>query len=281
MLGKCIKNEFTNRWRHVAGILGGLLAFSLLVFILNELAENVIYNTYFHTIVKLVIAVYFCSFLAAAFGLIFLPFNDYRIRFFKDQGYLTHTLPVKTSTLILGKIICDLILLILMVIVYAFALIIASGDSSIFSRFIDAVNNLLEKFGTTGSRALLVAVAITGAAGFFLSTLFSLWQLNLSYAFGHMFNNGKRILSICGYIAIWSIYGTVQSILVWIIQRPAIYKNLTLWLETLNNNMAAHSSESLPTLLIIFTVADILTIIGVALMAVGTGLICKNKLNLE
>lgn len=281
MLGKCIKNEFTNRWRHVAAILGGLLAFSVLVFILNELAENVIFNTYFHTIVKIIIAVYFCSFLAAAFGLIFLPFNDYRKRFFKDQGYLTHTLPVKTSTLILGKIVCDLILLILMVIVYAFSLIIASGDFSIFSSFIDMVKNLLEIFGTAGSRALLVAVAIAGAAGFFLSILFSLWQLNLAYAFGHMFNNGKRIMSICGYIVIWTIYGTVQSILVWIIQRPAIYEKLRLWIETLDNNMAAHSSESLSTLLIIFSVTDILTIIGVVLLTVGTGLICKNKLNLE
>lgn len=281
MLGKCIKNEFTNRWRHVAGILGGLLAFSVLVYILNELAENVIFNTYFHVIVKIVIVVYCCSFLAAAFGLIFLPFNDYRKRFFKDQGYLTHTLPVKTSTLILGKIICDLILLILMVIVYAFALIIATGDFSVFSSFIDMVKRLLEMFGTATSRALLVAVVISGAAGFFLSILFSLWQLNLAYAFGHMFNNGKRILSICGYIVIWTIYGTVQSILVWIIQRPAIYKMLTPWLETLNHNIAAHSSESLSTLLIIFTVTDILTVIGVALMTVGTGLICKNKLNLE
>lgn len=281
MLVKCIKNEFTNRWRHVTAILGGLLAFSVLVFILNELAENVISNTYFHIIVKIIIVVYFCSFLAAAFGLIFLPFNDYRKRFFKDQGYLTHTLPVKTSTLILGKIICDLILLILMVIVYAFSLIIASGDFYIFSSFIDRVKGLLEIFGTAESRALLVAVAITGAAGFFLSILFSLWQLNLAYAFGHMFNNGKRILSICGYIAIWSIYGIVQSILVWIIQRPAIYEKLKLWIETLDNNMAAHSSESLPTLLIIFSVTDILTIIGVVLLTVGTGLICKNKLNLE
>lgn len=281
MLGKCIKNEFTNRWRHVAAILGGLLAFSVLVFILNELAENVIFNTYFHVIVKIIIVVYVCSFLAAAFGLIFLPFNDYRKRFFKDQGYLTHTLPVKTSTLILGKIICDLILLILMVIVYAFSLIIASGDFSIFSSLIDMVKYFLEIFGTSGSRALLVAVAITAVAGFFLSILFSLWQLNLAYAFGHMFNNGKRIMSICGYIVIWAIYGTVQSILVWIIQRPAIYEKLKLWIETLGNNMAAHSSESLPTLLIIFSITDILTIIGVVLLTVGTGLICKNKLNLE
>lgn len=280
MLGKCIKNEFINRWRHVAGILGGLLGFSVLVFILDELAKNVIYNNYFHMIVKIIIVVYFCSFFAASFGLIFLPFNDYRRRFFKDQGYLTHTLPVKTSTLILGKIICDLILLILMVIVFAFSLIIASGDFSIFSSFIDMIKDLLEIFGTATSRALLAAVVIMGAAGFFLGIIFSIWQLNLAYAFGHMFNNGKRIMSIVGYFIIWSIYGTVQGILVWIIQRPGIYNRLDQLIQNLNNGITA-PSETLSAYLILFSITDIFAVIGVALLAVGTALICKNRLNLE
>lgn len=273
MLGKCIKNEFVNRWKQVASLLGGVFTFSLVVLIMDQLDKNVINNSYYSAIVNITEVVYVLALFGAIIGMMFMPFMDFSKRFFKDQGYLTHTLPVKTSTLIVGRMVCDVCMVVLAALVYPLAACIASGNFNFFGELLDDITDLLHMVGSTADAALVLAVMVAGFIAIFMSILFSLWQLNTAYAFGHMFNKGKRILSVVGYIALWVIFEMVMVLLNKILEIPGIHN----WISGVIDNI----ESSAGSMLLVLSMIDIGMLLGVAVLAVATSFILKNHLNLE
>lgn len=272
MLGKCIKNEFVNRWKQVISILGGQLIFSLVVLLVTTLDDNVD-SMYLHVFTGIIGVVYVLFFFAAAVGLILLPFWDFSRRFFKDQGYLTHTLPVRTGTMMVARMICDVGMVLLMALVYPLCISVASRDFSFYTNLIDDIMHFMNMTGRMADRTMLVANVTAIIIAFFLSVLFSLWQLNAAYAFGHMFNKGKRVMSIAGYIILWIIFWLLMVILNEIVQTDAIQS--LLW--NIKDDMDTLSGATL----LIMSLINVGMLLGTAALAAVTGLICKKHLNLE
>ena len=146
MLGKCIKNEFVNRSGLVGMISAGVMLFAVIVLGLDKL-YNVVGTTAFAVFVKLVDVMFALAMFAVIVMVVLLPCLDFRNRFFKDQGYLTHTLPVKTSTLIGARLICDLVMIAWMVAVYGLAVCVATGNFEVFSDFVGFVQQFLSMSG--------------------------------------------------------------------------------------------------------------------------------------
>lgn len=272
MLGKCIKNEFVNRWKQVASILGGLLAFSLVVLFVTALNDN-IDNAYLEVLTGIIIVVYSLAFFAAAIGLILLPYFDFSKRFFKDQGYLTHTLPVRTGTLIAARMICDVAMVLIMVLVYPLCISVATRDFSFYTSLIDDIVYFINMTGSMADRAMVVANVTAAIIAFFLSILFSLWQLNAAYAFGHMFNKGKRVLSVAGYIMLWVIFWTFMMVLNEIAQTQGMQDLI----YNIENDIDTPSGATL----LVLSLINIVMLLGTAALAAVTALICKKRLNLE
>lgn len=155
MLGKCIKNEFVNRSGLVGMISAGVMLFAVIVLGLDKL-YNVVGTTAFAVFVKLVDVMFALAMFAVIVMVVLLPCLDFRNRFFKDQGYLTHTLPVKTSTLIGARLICDLVMIAWMVAVYGLAVCVATGNFEVFSDFVGFVQQFLSMSGMTVQRGLIV-----------------------------------------------------------------------------------------------------------------------------
>lgn len=270
MLGKCIKNEFVNRWKQVASILGGLFVFSLVVVLVTALNDN-IDNMYLEVFTNIIVVVYTLFFFAAAIGLVLLPVSDFSKRFFKDQGYLTHTLPVRTSTMIIARMICDVGMVLSMVLAYPLCIAIAVRDFSFYDGLIDNITYFINMTGGVTDRAMVVANTIAVVTAFFLSVLFSLWQINAAYAFGHMFNKGKRVMSIVGYVALWLIFWLLMVLLNEIMETDAM--------RSFVRNMDVQSPAG--ATLLVTSAMNFGMLVGVAVLAVVTGLILKHRLNLE
>lgn len=272
MLGKCIKNEFVNRWKQVVSILGGLFVFSLVVLLVTTLDDQ-IDNTYFEVFTGIIVVVYTLFFFAAAIGLLLLPFQDFSKRFFKDQGYLTHTLPVKTSTLMVARMICDVGMVLCMALVYPFCISLAARDFSFYSSLIDSITNIINMTGGIAERTMVAANVTAAVIAFFLSILFSLWQLNAAYAFGHMFNKGKRIISIAAYVALWLIFWFIMVLLNELSETDTVHSILG------NTVIDVRSTEG--AVLLVMSLINFGMLLGVAVLAALTSLICKKRLNLE
>ena len=65
--------------------------------------------------------------------------NCFRTRFYKDQAYLTHTLPVKTSTILVARMVCDIVLVIGISISWVISLCIAFGDAGFYKDLVDFI----------------------------------------------------------------------------------------------------------------------------------------------
>lgn len=275
MLGKTIKNEFVNRWRQVAAILGGFITFSLIVLVLGKLSKNVIVNSNFENFVLVIDGIYLFVSIGVIIALMIMPFGDFRTRFYKDQGYLTHTLPVKTSTLVTGRMICDLCMVILAAVIWPLGICIATGELNIYSHLVDNILWGISILGNTVDRALVVGVMVQIFIFVFLGILFSLWMLNAAYAFGHIFNRGRRIKSVVGFIGFAIIFELVVMLLNKISQIDALEKAINSIIEKICG------SNETATAIVVFGILNTGMIVGVVLLAIVTAYIMKKHLNLE
>lgn len=268
MLGKCIKNEFVNRSGLVGMISAGVMLFAVIVLGLDKL-YNVVGTTAFAVFVKLVDVMFALAMFAVIVMVVLLPCLDFRNRFFKDQGYLTHTLPVKTSTLIGARLICDLVMIAWMVAVYGLAVCVATGNFEVFSDFVGFVQQFLSMSGMIVDRSLIVLDGVLALLMMWLGVMCNIWTISAAYAFGHAFTKGKRIWSVVFFALIQMIYG----ILVVVFSEILSKQDIDLFLEQI-------SSTAKQYLVVLMTVT-IIEVVGIAVLAVATTLTCKHKLNLE
>lgn len=268
MLGKCIKNEFVNRSGLVGMISAGVMIFAVIVLGLDKL-YNVVGTTAFAVFVKLVDVMFALTMFAVIVMVVLLPCLDFRNRFFKDQGYLTHTLPVKTSTLIGARLICDLVMIAWMAAVYGLAVCVATGNFEVFSDFVGFVQQFLSMSGMTVDRSLIVLDGVLVLLMMWLGVMCNIWTINAAYAFGHAFKKWERIWSVVFFALIQMICG----ILVVVFNEILSKQDIDLFLEQISSTAKQY--------LVVLVTVTIIEVVGIAVLAVATTLTCKHKLNLE
>lgn len=268
MLGKCIKNEFVNRSGLVGMISAGVMLFAVIVLGLDKL-YNVVGTTAFAIFVKLVDVMFVLAMFAVIVMVVLLPCIDFRNRFFKDQGYLTHTLPVKTSTLIGARLICDLVMIAWLVAVYGLAVCVATGNFEVFSDFVGFVQEFLSMSGTTVDRGLIVLDGVLALLMMWLGVMCNIWTINAAYAFGHAFKKWERIWSVVFFALIQMICG----ILVVVFSEILSNQDIDLFLGQISSTAKQY--------LVVLVTVTIIEVVGIAVLSVATTLTCKYKLNLE
>ncbi len=210
MLGKLIKYEFINRWKAMISVFAGLIGGSLVVALLRVIRESA-GSSFMNGLFGLVSALYVVGMLLGLGSIFILPLYDFRQRFFKDQGYLTHTLPVKTGTLLVSRIACDLSMLVGMIIVFPLSLCIAVGNFDVFRALADMVNTILKMIGINAAFGLTVGLF---CGLILIEYLFNTWCFNCAYTLGHcLFEKGKKIMSVLFYIAIVFITGNIATLI--------------------------------------------------------------------
>ncbi len=268
MLGKLIKNEFINRGKQAASIFIALLCLSCVVAVMSAINEYVyIQNQFFKFSYALLIVVFAVSQYAAVIALLLVSVQDFGKRFFKDQGYLTHTLPVKTSALMLARMVFDLVLIVAIAIFIPLAICIAIRNFSFFSEIGNGIKEMLEtRYSGVFEASVVIIDVILICVTFLILSLASLWMFNASYAIGHAFNNAKRLISVVVFC--------LMTILNWIITYIVGY----ILLETDAFYVPKHNEVTIMmNLIVVIAVAYV----SVALYAVITRYVCKKRLKLE
>lgn len=272
MLGKLIKNEFIQRGKQVALIFCALLAMSLITALLWIIRPHITTN-FFDFFIGLFTTIYGIGAVVAAVGLLALSIGDFGKRLFKDQGYLTHTLPVKTSV-IFARMVFDVVLIIAIAVIYPVAISIACRDFSVIRDTLEGLSDIVSRLsGGVLESSIVVVDIILVLVAMLLTSLSSLWMFNAAYAIGHAFNTAKRGMSIAAYIIISFIAGTVSYFFGWLMDETAMG-------DVVINGMRSslHPEVSMMVLLIFTCIVEA---VGVAIFAVITSFVCKKRLNLE
>lgn len=268
MLGKLIKNEFINRGKQAASIFIALLCLSCVVAVMSAINENIyIENEFFEFSYALLIVVFAASLWAVVVALLLGSVQDFGKRFFKDQGYLTHTLPVKISALMLARMVFDLVLIIAIAIFIPLAICISVRDFSFFSEIGNAIKEMLETRYSGVFEATVVFIdVILMCVTFLILALAGLWMFNASYAIGHAFNNAKKLISVVAFCLMTVLNWTITYI---------------VGIEILDMDVFYMPEHREVTIMLNLIVTIAVAAVSVAIYAVITGYVIKNKLNLE
>lgn len=272
MLGKLIKNEFMQRYKPFLTVFAGIIGMSMFIRVIDFLDnELVIDSMYFNIFVGITATIYAIGMFGSAVGIPLMIVVDFGNRFFKSQGYLTHTLPVKTSKIIFARMVCDLATVACMALIYPLALCIATGNFDFYEELVDAVWRFVNISGSAVDKATIAANVVMVFIALFMGSLLTIWHFNVSYSIGHMFNKAKRILSVISYIVIYLIMEAGILVVGKLITTPAIRDALRF------DNMDSTSGA----MLAIMGGINVLMIICIAVFAWITNMICKYRLNIE
>lgn len=195
MLGKLIKNEFVQRGKTVCGIYLALLVTSIvenLMYLANNNTNNdVIKNLHAITSITFVLV-----FFGSAAMIVLVGFQDYNKRLFKNQGYLTHTLPVKSSTMLFARSVCDLGVCLSMVIIFPLCLSIALSNFDMLKEIFDIINAVFFQMSNKEIRRVAIAILVL----MFFMLLHGIWLYYFAYAAGHSFNKNKKAIFVLIFV---------------------------------------------------------------------------------
>lgn len=112
------------------------------------------------------------------------------LNFYKDESYLTHTLPVKKSTLYLSKVLCGLITMLTSTIVIAASLLICYYSKENIELLKNSLNIVANLYESSITNLLLQVYTLL-----FLEFTFILLTGYIGIILGHKSNNNKMLKS--------------------------------------------------------------------------------------
>ena len=266
MLGKLFKHQMKSVSKVLIIIHAALLLLGLFLGITapNFAESSEFFNAYeFIFVFAMVLYIFLLAGVLMA-TYILLGIRFYR-NMFTDEGYLTHTLPVKTGTLMFSHILTFtvwyVISMIVMFLSIALLVIGAGGGSELF----ELISYLPEVYNTS-MPVLILAVAqylIVGAIS-------AATMIYLSTCIGNLFAPHKVIASIVSYIILYIIVMIVSMI--FMICSPALKDMM----------FSSTSYVYLPTEFIqTMWQTELLTIILAAVFWISSHIILKKHLNME
>ena len=215
MLGKLIKHEFRATSLFCGLLFAGLIVLAALsrLFMLLERQLEL-----FSLPLGITLGLY-CVFAFASMTIVYVIIaRRFYVNVYGDEGYLTLTLPVKRSYIILSKLIVGMCWLIAQVVVIILSLLILTVSPQFIKAF-------LEVIAAIELVALRIAAILNMPIGLMISELavlliltfvFTILMLYASISIGQLFTRHRLIGSVIGYMLISAVTRIVMQIF-WLI----------------------------------------------------------------
>ena len=185
MLGKVLKYDIKALSRYLIPLYAVILGLSLMIRILSLFDDvSIIAIVLGLMILALVFAVGFSFLLTGIFNI-----KYYLENLFKDEAYLTHTLPVKKGTLLLSKVLACVIIIIMTFICVLFSLLIAFYKEGFFSEIFKILG---ESYAGMEIYKFVLYMGIYGIIGY-LTTILMVYA---AISIGHSKSSNKIVSSV-------------------------------------------------------------------------------------
>lgn len=271
MIGKLIKLECKSSMKLISLIWLALVVAGVLMGIWVNLIENMSANNPLFLIVEIlppmIYGVLFIAMIVVSVMMVLLRF--YR-GVLGDEGYLTHTLPVKTWQIITSKGIVSGIIVTVSIIVGAISLILM-GICVDFSAFKDLLGEMRRFIGDEPRYLIVgVEVLIVLIAGI----LKSIYQVYAAMAIGQLVDKYRILLTVGAYIGISAVLTVIGSF----VSLLAEMDGFISWVDSL---FALNYADGVFTMMqFIMLGVFLLTVIQLVAFHIVTERILSLKLNL-
>lgn len=226
MLGKLLKYEFKSTSRVLWFLYAGLIAVSLIFGLVIRVNINVddIYitptaiqsNDTLGLLMSILLSALGIIYVLLIYAIFITTTVVIVMRFYKNmlggEGYLMHTLPVKTSSLIVSKIITSFCWMVIAAVVVVISTIVLGFSSGIigyalkyanWQEIVEGFKMVMSMFGVSGWTFILLLI---------VSSISSIITYYTSMAIGNLANNHKFLFSVLAYVGIGIVLSIILSI---------------------------------------------------------------------
>ena len=193
MFLKIFKYDFNSIFFKVLPFIIILPAISVVVRLFNYIPELIEYNNIITAGIVLFNSVFVLLMVVTSIFNYIICLVRYTKSLFKDEGYLTHTLPVSKHQLLLSQLVANLIMTSLTILVIFLSVLIAYFDPSTIKIIII---QLQESFQVIITDAQFLSTTILLVVTTLISSICSLLLMYLGIAIGHSFSKNKNLYSI-------------------------------------------------------------------------------------
>lgn len=208
MLSKVLKDDFRATSRLFIPAIITFVLFSILNKITFEIGINSYTdNRFIHFVAVLIMVFYiFCIIAVYILTYVFITMHFYKTMV-SSQGYLTHTLPVKKTTLVNSKLICSLVWqLVIYGLTFLSIVLLALGHFS-YDEFQYGMQYFLKEMSSTAGISMIQFLI-----AMFLGLLSSPLMFYASIALGHLFGKHKVAGAVVSYIVIYVIMQIICTV---------------------------------------------------------------------
>lgn len=203
MLKKLLKYDLKSMWNTLFPIYGITLLLAVLSRIFVILSNT---SSVFKTPMTLVAGLAILMSFAVLFITFAIAIDKFNKQITKDEGYLTHTLPVKKQTIIASKLITQILFQIISVIISIGSMcIIADIRISKIKEFIETLMNLFVEYKVLTPTLLLLIML----AGYIVVTLL----IYTAISFGQRHSTNKSKFAVLYGVILYIIEQVITSII--------------------------------------------------------------------
>lgn len=199
MLGKLIKYEFKGSGRLLVPLYGLIIVLALITKIFNKV--NITdFNILGQIAMGIVVFIYGLTIMAIMLTTVFLIIQRFASTVYGAEGYLTHTLPVKSSYIIISKIISAIVWSILSGIISFISIMIIGYQKGMFADLFQAIEMLKTEIGAEGIGqiiSLMSNMMLTSIIGITATIM----MIYMCISIGQLFKR-KFVGSIMAYLGI-------------------------------------------------------------------------------
>ncbi|MCI6497423.1 hypothetical protein ACTNBM_08895 [Lachnospiraceae bacterium HCP1S3_C3] len=249
MLGKIIKHEFKATYKTALTMILSVLLVGGLV----RMMDMVSFDGTIWRIIEMIMAVFYLLLLIAVpVSMFVVSIARFYRTMVKDEGYLTHTIPVKKTQLINGKLITSVIWIIISIMVIPLSLLINVKNSIYTFRDIAELLKLVFSNSTYIMDCVMFILLII------VSIMTSLLLCYASIGMGQMFNGHRLAGSVLFYFIFKYAFSFLQLFLMLII--PSVADMMNKY-DTVNKILMAEDNGMLALMLFVMPFQIILGII--------------------
>lgn len=260
MLGKVMKYDFKTIFKTMVPMYAILLGIAVLNRILLGIAKEVPILSIVNTMLLVVFVFLLIAVPAATFAISVIHFYKNMTR---DEGYLTHTLPVKKTTLVVSKLLTSGIAFLVSICISLLAVLVVYYTKENMQY---VLNLAKEIFAIAGNATMILGICMC-----VMSYISQILMAYFAIAIGQMQNTNKLLFSVVA----WFVLYTINQIIVLALLVIASIANPSV-MEAIMQNIAP--VDSMPFFIgIAIAFSTVMSII----YFIATSKIMKKRLNLE
>ena len=212
MLGKLIKYDLMADWKKYITLYAATLLVSVMLFTTGKIKEQIRDNRIVELVEDMFGIVFITLIVAICVAVVVLTVMRFYKNVMRDEGYLTHTLPVHTWQILASKLISSYIWFLSAFIMCEICLGIGMGEPLwIFDAF-EEFADVLSDTPISAEKSLLIQIMTTTVVSVILSPFFIMSHAFFCFAVGNLSNSHKLGISVLTFFGVniaENIIGTI------------------------------------------------------------------------